>query len=279
MTKDQVKPPPRRIAVALDASEQSLRVMAIAADIASVLQAELEGVFVEDSELLRAVGLPFQREFRLATRDESVIEPERLQRELRAAARWMRQSLQQSAQRLGCSWSFRVWRGDLQAEILSAASGAEMFTLSRIGRFAPFRRRAPLRAGSTTAGLGGTRGVASPAALTLSLLFDGSAGAQRILAAAVELAAGGRAELHIILRGADAGELAERRRLALELLGSTAGRTSFIVLQGGSADDVAGSMLRSGGDIFLIDAGDRLLQRDSLWKSLAALDCPMLVIR
>jgi hypothetical protein len=279
MTEDHVKPPPRRIAVALDASEQSLRVMAIAADIAAALQAELEGVFVEDAGLLGAVGLPFQREFRLATRGESVIEPERLQRELRAAARWMRQSLEQSAQRLGCSWSFRVWRGDLQAEILSAASGAEMFTLSRIGRFAPFRQRAPARAGGTAGGQGGTRGVASPAALTLSLLFDGSAGARRALAAAVELAAGGRGELHIILRGADAGELAERRRLALELLGSAAGRTSFILLQGGDADDVAGSMLRSGGDVFLIDAGNRLLQRDSLWKSLAALDCPMLVIR
>jgi hypothetical protein len=274
MTTDQVKPP-RRIAVALDASEQSLRVMGLAADIAAALQAELEGVFVEDSEMLRAVGLPFQREFRLASRGESVIEPERLQRELRAAARWMRQSLEQSAQRLGCSWSFRVWRGDLQAEILSAASGAEMFTLSRIGRFAPFRAPLPLRTGS---GVVGMPGAAAPAALTVSLLFDGSAAARRTLAAAAELAASGRAELHVILRGADADELSERRQLALELLGDAGERVKFIALEGGDAGDLAAAMLRSGGDAFLIDAGNRLLQRGSLWQSLAALDCPMLVV-
>lgn len=274
MTTDKVKPP-RRIAVALDASEQSLRVMGLAADIAAALQAELEGVFVEDSEMLRAVGLPFQREFRLASRGESVIEPERLQRELRAAARWMRQSLEQSAQRLGCSWSFRVWRGDLQAEILSAASGAEMFTLSRIGRFAPFRRPSPLRAGS---GMVGMPGAAAPAALTVSLLFDGSAAARRTLAAAAELSASGHAELHVILRGADADELSERRQLALELLGEAGERVKFIALEGGDAGDLAAAMLRSGGDVFLIDAGNRLLQRDSLWQSLAALDCPMLVV-
>jgi hypothetical protein len=256
--------PPRRIAVAVDAGEQSVRVIALAAGIAAALKAELEGVFIEDAWLLRAVGLPFQREFRLTTRGEEAIDAGRLERELRAAARRVQASLAQSAERLGCRWSFRVWRGDLEGEILSAASSAELFTLGPLGRFAPLVAR--------------TVAAAPDRPLAVGVLCDGSAGSLRALAAARELA-GDEGGLRVFLQVRNGNDPTALRNGVREALGADAERARLLPLAGADPSGLVASVVASGGDLLMIDAGNPLLGRDTLWQSLAALHCPMLVVR
>jgi hypothetical protein len=283
--------PRRRIAVALDASEQSLRVVAIAAGIAALLEAELEGVFIEDAGMLGALGLPFQQEFRLDMRGEAAACPDRLARELRVQARRIEAASQALAAEHGCRWSFRVWRGDLEDEILGAACGAELFTLSRIGRFGPlWPRRAPRRRWPNS-GAAWSRAQAAapqrheaarPAAtepLTVSLLFDGSGGAARSLAAAGELAVRGRAGVRVIVVGDDAEVVDRRRQQALALLRDSAEQVRFVTVFGDGPQALLDTLLGIGGDIFIIDAGNPLLGDGGLWRSLAALHCPMLVVR
>jgi hypothetical protein len=255
----------RRIAVAADAGEQSLRLIGLAAGIAALLKAELEGVFIEDAELLRAVGLPFQREFRLTTRAEEAVDAKRLERELRAASRRVQAILAQAAERLGCPWSFRIWRGDLEAEILSAASTAEMFTLAPLGRFAPLRMRP-------------TPAPPAQRPLVIGVLFDGSAGALRALTAARELA-GQDGNLQVYLQlpgGADPEALREQARSAL---GGAAERARLLPLAGGDPPGIVATVVAGGGDLLMIDGGNPLTARETLWRSLAALRCPMLVVR
>ena len=269
MSKAASKSTTRRIAVALDASHQSLQLIALAAGVAAGLRAELEGVFIEDDVLLRAVGLPFQREFRLTTRGEEHADAARLQRELRAAARHVRESLGQSAQRLGCSWSFRVWRGDAEAEILSAASSADIFTLSPLGRFAPFGRR------RTTARR--TRGADD---LVVGVLWDGSAGASPALAAAGELAAGGHARLQVFLQAPDATDDEKlRQQLADTLVDDARDHAEIIPLAAAAPEAVISALIAGGADLLMIDSGNPLLDRETLWRNLAALHCPLLLVR
>ena len=182
----------------------------------------------------------------------------------------MRQALEQSAVRLNCTWSFRVWRGDLEAEILSAASDAELFTLGLIGRFQPFRRRKPLVPPH----------AAAP--LVVGVLFDASDGAERALAAALELGQRG-ARLRILLQGRDADTIARHREAAMALLrdapGNATGEAAFIALPERSAAAPAHAVLHTGADVLLAAADNPLLHREILWQSLAALDCPLLVVR
>jgi len=266
--KTPLKKPLRRIAVALDASEQSRRLLDLATGIAAALEAELEGVFVEDADLIRLAGLPFLREFRLSTLGEDSIDTERLQRELRATARRVKESLERSAGELGCAWSFRVWRGDLEAEILSAALDAEMFTLSPIGRFAPLAARPRERPRPSR-----------EATLVVSILFDGSGGSVRALAAAAELAARHRARLSVILQGQDDTAVEGLRKQAAELLGELQGQTGFVRLQTVDAENLARTVQRTGGDLLVLDASDALLDRGTLWQSLCTLRCPVLIVR
>jgi hypothetical protein len=268
MSREPGKKSTRRIAVALDASEHSLHVLGLAAGIAAALEAELEGVFVEDADLLRLAGLPFMREFRLATLGEEAVDAERLQRELRATARRVRETLEDSARRLGVTCSFRVWRGDLQAEILSAALDAEMFTLSRIGRFAPLRRQA------------GPSHPPRPAGeLVVDVLFDGGDGATRALAAAAELAAGHKAGLSVILQASTDEEIEKLRGQAVAQLGAKGETTRFMTLPDSHAQALADAVAQTGGDVVVIDVGNSVLDQRNPWQSLGALDCPVIIIR
>jgi hypothetical protein len=242
--------------------------MGLAAEIATALEAELEGVFVEDADLLRLAGLPFLKEFRLATRRESTVDPQRLQRELRATARWVRASLERSARQLGCAWSFRVWRGDLQAEILSAALDAEMFTLSPIGRFAPLYHRP-----SAQPQLGRDK------EFVVSVLFDASEGAARALKAAAALGTRHEAVLSVLLQGSDPSAIGELREEAVGLLGRFRGQVRYLPLQEADLEALARAIQRTNGDLLVVDSTNDLLDRRTLWQSLTVLHCPVLIVR
>ena len=55
----------RRILVAIDTSPHGSAALEAAARLATELRAELEGLFIEDINLLRLAGLPFAREIQL----------------------------------------------------------------------------------------------------------------------------------------------------------------------------------------------------------------------
>ncbi|UHD15216.1 hypothetical protein [Thiocapsa bogorovii] len=258
----------RRIAVALDASPHSLQGLALAAGIAAALNAELEGVFIEDTGLLRLAGLPFLRELRLATLCESALDAERLERELRAAARGVRERLERTAVELGVTWSFRVWRGDLEAEILGAALDAELFALGRIGRFAPLRRRPrPIAPKPRNGGL------------LVGVLYSGSEGATRALSIALELGIRHAASLVVFLQPAISADTATLRDRALKQLATLREQTHLVSLKAADAAGLAATVRNLGVDLLILDETNPLLARASLWTSLETLGCPVAIGR
>ena len=151
----------RRILVALDASAHSLAALEAAADLAAAMQAEIEGLFVEDINLIRLASLPFVREVR-HTASLAALDLEQMERALKAQAAEARQALAEAAGRARVRWSFRVSRGHVAREVLAAASAADLVTLGRQGRSA--------RLGSPPARLGSTALealVGAPVALLL----------------------------------------------------------------------------------------------------------------
>lgn len=255
----------RRVAVALDASPHSLGGLALAAGIALALDAELEGVFVEDTELLRTAGLPFLREFRIATLCESALDAERLQRELRAAARRVREQLERSAAELGLAWSFRVWRGDLEAEILGAARDAELFALGRIGRFAPLRRPRPAAAKTRED------------RLVVGIPYDGSEASARALSVATEMGARNPVGLVVILQPESPTEAATLQTRALEQLGPAAQLARIVTLEGADAASLAAMVKTFGIDMLILDDTNPVLTLAPIWTSLETLGCPVMI--
>lgn len=122
----------RRILVALDDSPQSLVRVETAAELAANFKAELIGIFVEDVNLLRVAQLPFAREISLFTPISRQIRLDQLQRELRTQSNRMHKILAAAATARKVPWMFKVARGSVATEVLSAASEADLMILGRM---------------------------------------------------------------------------------------------------------------------------------------------------
>jgi len=217
----------RHILVALDASTHSLAAVEAAADLAAAMQAEMDGLFVEDINLIRLASLPCTREVRHTTSVAS-LDLEQMERALKAQAAEARQALAAAARRAHVQWSFRVARGRVAHEVLAAAAAADLVTLGKLGR----SRSPQARLGSTA-----LRALAgAPIALLLVehwrvgahglrpvlVVYDGSEGAGRALEAAARLAEAGRVSLTVVLLADDPDAI---RGLKLAVAHSLEGRS------------------------------------------------------
>jgi len=143
VSKPQTVSPIRRILLALDASPESLEALRAAAELAAKMEAELHGLFVEDSKLLELAGAPFAREILYATAEEAPLERAGMERKLKARAEEARAALERAARDASVEWSFRSVRGHLLNELLAVAEEMDLLALGRRG----WSLYAPARAG------------------------------------------------------------------------------------------------------------------------------------
>ncbi len=149
--KAEKKPPSpmRRIAVALDASSHSLAALAEAARLAAETEAELLGVFVEDTDLWSLAELPLTGEVDSLTARRAAMDRSELARALRIQAERVRAQLVAVSSRARITYSFQVARGNVARELSKAAEQSDLLVLGRSGR-SPWRHR---RMGTTARAL------------------------------------------------------------------------------------------------------------------------------
>jgi hypothetical protein len=113
-----------RVVVALDAISENRAAIDTASRLAARWQARLQGIFVEDDDLLRLANLPFARQVSLGAGVEQLT-LQQAERQLRAFAEHARRDLAAAARRQGIAWSFDVMRG--VAGAVSAGGSATDF--------------------------------------------------------------------------------------------------------------------------------------------------------
>jgi hypothetical protein len=94
-----------------------------AAALADRVGAELVGLFVEDTELLRFAALPFALEIGFASAQRRRLDVTAVERSFLADAAEAQRALARAAERGAIRWSFRVARGLAMRELLAAAMG------------------------------------------------------------------------------------------------------------------------------------------------------------
>jgi len=177
--------------------------------LAAAVGASLEGLFVEDSALLRLSSLPLARETSVLTGVQRALAAGEVERALRVHATRHAQLLAESAARRRVPWSFAVARGQLVPQ--AVAHDADLIVLSPRERHARTARQ-PSRPGP------------------IATLFDASAGAQRALAATSRLADALGCELLVLVPDGEAQAAQALRREAREWLNAqpVAGRTLLL---------------------------------------------------
>ena len=215
----------RRIVVTLDASACGRAALEAAAQLAAEFQAELQGLFVEDVDLLRLANLPFASEIPLPCAVPRQLEPARIQCAFRAHAERVRQALAEAADRLRLRWSFQVLQGDVVQTSRALAEEAELLILGWA---------------ETTASGSSHRSPAEATAVAGSILVidEGGPDSDRVLQAAVELAQVKLGELLVLSPAAKVGEWSPRDRQIGQFLQRCGVRLRDpAVAQAGCADD------------------------------------------
>jgi nucleotide-binding universal stress UspA family protein len=115
--------------MALDASTSGLAAMKTAVALASRMEAELLGLFVEDVNLLRLAALPFAREVSFFPATTRRLDSAGMERALRAQASWAEAALLEAADRQRVRCSFRVVRGEVTTQLLAAVRDIDLVAL------------------------------------------------------------------------------------------------------------------------------------------------------
>ncbi|HHM06372.1 MAG TPA: hypothetical protein ENJ19_11640 [Gammaproteobacteria bacterium] len=102
-----------------------------AADVAAAFQARLDGLLVEDTDLLQVAGLPFAREVAMASAAFLALDVPRVERLLRLRARQAAQSLLRAGRRWDISADLRIVRGPWQREVPGAGGAGDVLALER----------------------------------------------------------------------------------------------------------------------------------------------------
>jgi len=274
----------RRITVALDSSQHARAALAAAADLAARLNAQIEALFVEDITFAHLAELNLGREFVLSSGRSQPFDPEAVEGWYRRQAAEMRQMAEALARERRVAFSFRVVRGRVEAEVITAAGGADLLVLGVAGRSEMLRRlpgstalaaaaRAP---GSVLLIRAGTRldGHAVVA-------YDGSPGSVRALEAAAAL--GGTDDtlrvsvLLLVDREADSARLKAEAEAHLEALGVRP--AGFRTLLNLSADAICGVLFDAGADLLIMSADNPAISGDNRGQMLATMRCPVLLVR
>jgi nucleotide-binding universal stress UspA family protein len=130
--------PIRRILIAVDTSASGLAALETAVSLASRMEAELLGLFVEDINLLRFAALPFAREVSFFPAKTRRLDSGEMERALRVQASRAEAALIEAAERRRVRCSFRVVRGEVTTQLLAAAQDIDLVALGMTRR--QFRR-------------------------------------------------------------------------------------------------------------------------------------------
>lgn len=117
---------PGRIVVTLETHPLAKNAVDAAASMAARLQAELVALVVEDIQLLHFAALPFAREVGRVSAHNRELDVATMERSLRSLAADAERWLAAAAARAPMQWSLRVTRGARVAEIVAAASDADL---------------------------------------------------------------------------------------------------------------------------------------------------------
>ena len=272
----------QRILVALDASPHSLAALEAAVELAGRFRAELLGLFVEDVNLLRLAELPFAQEIGFFSATRRKLDTQRMERQFRGQAARIRRALELIAERTQVDWSFRVARGVIASELLTAASEVDLIILGRGGWSLTQRRRLGSTARailSETPCLALILRQGTYLELPMLVVYDGSPLAQKGLATAAALVQGEDGDLTVLVL-ADEPDMAHRlQRQAAEWLQGRGVNVRYRPLTKLSVPRLAHIVRTEGRGTLVLPVRSALLQDEVLLALLDEIEMPVLLVR
>ena len=268
----------RRILVALDASVSSLAALEAAVVLASRMEAELIGLFVEDVNLLKLAALPFAREIGFPSARRRRLGSVEMERSLRAQASRAEAALIAAAERQSVRCSFRVVRGEVTAQVLQAATEVDVLAL---GRALPRAWRASSMSRVIVSSTSPPVLLLSPSAPVrppIASVYDGSAESARALLLARRLMQLESDTLTVLVAARDTDDAQRLRQQAAAHLAGSGLVVDYVTLVDADAAGVAQAAHRHATGTLVL-AANLPLKSGTLEQLLTELDCAVFLVR
>ncbi|MCK5002192.1 MAG: hypothetical protein KAJ92_03995 [Gammaproteobacteria bacterium] len=249
-----------RILVSLDFDSSSSSFVESMVKLASQLDAELCGLFIEDSELQQVANLPFSREITFPLAHTRELNSDQIARHLKQHAEAMREMMKNLSQLSNVACSFKTAKGPRIESVLSESYDFQVVVLLP-EKYSSLTAKRPAR----------LEEIINPTVL----LYDGSEQAQK--------------SAYIVKALADKGELHQLKILTLDYDSEVLAKQRFtfenvnIDYQRINAYEISSIIAlletqKTG--LLILPAEDKLIeQSEQIRKILDALKCPLLLVR
>lgn len=270
--------PIRRVLVALDASPGSRDAARAAAHLASRLDAELAGLFVEDQRLLALCASEMALQAYFLTASTAPVRSRDLERLFRSQASRARAVLSTTAHAAGVGWSFRVVRGEVCDAIRDATGEEDLVSLGEFGwslrHKGPMGRiaRALLSEANRHTMLTG-RGVEIH--LPVVALYGSSEPGQVAVRLGARLAGDREGSLLVLLLGEDPERL---RAEATRLVADREFLPSFVSVGEISGSGIARAIHAHHGGLVVLPVSSPHLAQEHVQSLLEQVGCPVLAV-
>ncbi|MDH3411582.1 MAG: universal stress protein [Gammaproteobacteria bacterium] len=271
-----------RIMVAMDSSVHAQAAAEAAVGLAVRFEAVVEGLFVEDVNLINLAEHPVGRLVSFPSGMAGTLDRGALERYIRNECRSAQRALETVANRRGLRAGFRILRGRVDSEIFAAASEADLLVLGLAGRSGSSRGRPGSVALAAAERAPGSvliyRTGVSPSGNPL-LCFDGLHGSVKALDAAISLPRENNHEIRVALIPSEAFTVTALRERVEELLSDRGLNASFVECAPQNLDQLCKFAASAGTNAIVLAAKSPVLQGEGLRRILADANCPLLLVR
>jgi nucleotide-binding universal stress UspA family protein len=271
-----------RIVVAMDSSLHAQAAAEAAVALASRFKAVLEGLFVEDVNLINLAEHPLGRLVNFPSGETSSLDRRNLELHIRSERARAQRTLESMAARLQLRPTFRILRGRVESEIVTAASDADLLVVGFAGRGRLGRGRpgsvalAAIERGPRSVLVYRTGVSASGTPL---VCFGGSAGSLKALDAATSLQRESNHEIRVVLVPSENADTTNLREMVDRLASNRGLKATLVECAHPTPQRLCQLAALSDTSGIVIAAENPVLRGDGLKQMLAEAPCPILLVR
>lgn len=269
----------REILVAIDTSAHSQAALEAAVALAKTMEANIQGLFVEDELWNKITNLPSTRAVNALTGDVLPLENETLENQVSILRNRLRRKLEQLSSRNRVKYSWSSARGNVENKILEASENADLITIGLKGHSA---RRKNLGSSAKMV----IQKAEKPVLIlkeglhlgtTLTAVYDASKESQRGIRLALKIAKRNKSSLKVLVVDNNPDAVDQRNKELEKILENTEVSVKVELMKRTDLGSFLNSINEQRSGLLIIPKSQPLLAK-SFETVLLHINCPLLMV-